>query len=129
MVNEPLFFDAFDVRTTLPAASVVPVDEPVARPDHLPVTLTPDTGCPLLLTMVIVALADLPLAAVTRLIEMSLTLRTMARFGLTVMTTELELVPPRLSVTVSVAVNVPAFEYTFVGFAVDDDVPSPKFQA
>jgi hypothetical protein len=35
---------------------------------------------------------------------------------------------PLLFVTVRVGMNVPEVAYAFVGFIVDDDVASPKFQ-
>ena len=107
-VTVPDFLKFFEPMTAMPLLAVVPDDVPVMMPLQVPVTPAPGTAAPFESTTRTDALTDLPALVVT---VVSVTLATwIVSTGAAVTLTTLVAVAvaPELSLTVSLAVNVPA---------------------
>src|ERR1041384_5399342 len=123
----PDFLNLPAVNTTVPSEPVVPLGVPEINPLHCALTVAPLIGLFAGSVIFTVACTFLAPGTLMTLSEMDATRTTLARVGCTVTDTELLAVAPRLSVTVSVAVKVPAAEYVCETVAPLPDVPSPKF--
>lgn len=127
-VNVPATVDVGDVKTAVPFELVVAVTLLDTAPDHVPDTTAPLTSAPLEFFTVTVALALLTPLLTVPVIAMFVTKIRDAACCTVIVTEAAALAAPALSITVSVAKNVPAVEYVFTGFAAVEVVPSPNTQ-
>jgi len=103
-VTFPVVVNRDDVRVTVPALPVLPDVVPETRPLHRPLTVTLETGVPLRLVTLTVALTVLPRLVVDLPRTIESTRTTVAGLVVTTIEVLLEALPPRLSVTVRVTV-------------------------